>query len=269
MTANHLGVAEAAATPDKYALCNSTTNFDYFTSGLAPGTGITLPRHSVSGGKWQTSMRGTINNSSIPYTSDLSVEMVINTTESAYNFFGGPYAHGVLGGSGYLWAWNVCIEPYNHTASDTTGRVRFQTWDVANTYQTMDSGLITDGLNHHVAVVSGASGGTAYLYVDGVLANSGAVYRRGDMDVNTFSVGDDGSFGGLCYRDYISHVALYNRALTAAEIAQRAALVRLPEAGQLVYSGSSWVGLSASKQYSTSWANRDSKIWDGSSWVRA
>jgi len=280
MSANHLGNAISSASPHKYALCNSAANFDYFTSGLSPGAGITLPRHNVAGGHWQTSMRGTLYNSSIPYTSAMSVEMVINTDESAYNFFGSPYAHGIVGGSGYLWAWNICIEPNTHSASDVNGLVRFQTWDINNTYQSIDSFIVTDGLNHHVAVTSRASGGTSSLYVDGVLVAVGGVYRRGDMDASTFSVGDDGSYGGLSYRDYVSHVALYNRLLTSTEIAQRAALIDMQNAG-VMYDGTNWRSVNVANdtggsqpQYGkvyngSSFAKNTVKIWNGSAWVRA
>ena len=273
MGANHLGSAITADSPLVWSMCASTGDFASFTSGLSPGTGVTLPRHNVAGGKWQASMKGTFTHASIPSSSDMTVEMVLNSTESAYNFFGGPYSHAIISGTGYLWSWNISVAPSNGAYTDTSGVVQFQTWDVSNNYQIVvcpSTSVITNGMNTHVAIVNLSSGSTS-IYINGSLAASGTSSRRGAISANAMSVGDDGTYGSLCYRDYVSHLAVYTKDLGAQSIAARAALVQMPTYGSLAYSGSNWSDARYSKDYvsGSGWKQYNPKFYGGSAWVQA
>lgn len=84
---------------------------------------------------------------------------------------------------------------------------------------------IADGAWHHIAITRGAIAGPVTMYVDGVSVGATAASTAAGA-VNLFTVGDSASqavYGDARYQGNAGQFAIFNRALTGAEIAAAAA----------------------------------------------
>jgi CSLREA domain-containing protein len=100
------------------------------------------------------------------------------------------------------------------------GQVRFYLSDDTNTVITYSTALVNDGVFHHVACVK--NGNTAEVYVDGVLSGTGNVSSvTGIYDAVTggTSIGAARLGAGQFFQGVIDEVEIFNRALTATEVA--------------------------------------------------
>ena len=100
------------------------------------------------------------------------------------------------------------------------GQVRFYLSDDTNTVTTYSTALVNDGVFHHVACVK--NGNTAEVYVDGVLSGTGNVSSiTGNYDSVTgvTSIGAARNGAGQFFQGLIDEVEIFNRALSATEVA--------------------------------------------------
>jgi len=95
---------------------------------------------------------------------------------------------------------------------------KFQLWNTAAGASVASSQSINDGKWHHCVATRGGAG--SFIFIDGAQSNS-AAGTTGQTDATaTLSIGRFGGFNGY-YADFrISEVVIYNRALTATEIAE-------------------------------------------------
>lgn len=117
-------------------------------------------------------------------------------------------------GKGYL----VSASGYGHYL-DTAGHVGFQVRNGATVSGAISSAAVNDGKWHRV--IGTRIAGVTSLYVDGLLAATDSTAVTIGTDTQRFLIGArDSSGAGLFFLGSIDDVAIWNRALSPAEVLQ-------------------------------------------------
>lgn len=92
--------------------------------------------------------------------------------------------------------------------------------NAASCLVTTNAGLITTNTWNHVAVVLNTTGDTAGIYVNGALATFVSTTSDASSNTGALAIGKSGTLAGLNFTGLIDEVSLFNRNLSAAEVAQ-------------------------------------------------
>lgn len=163
-----------------------------------------------------------------PTTLPFTIEFWVTTSQTVA---------GTPGAVVFAATWPFGFDPgWVDTASvylTTTGALKFTaTTGVSNTIAT--SGAVNDGLKHHVACTVAATERTARIYIDGALADTGAASASDAMntaDRIRVAAPRSGTVGYEKFAGTLDEFAIYNRALSADEVAAHAAAGAAPWAG--------------------------------------
>eukprot|EP00485_Elphidium_margaritaceum_P005795 CAMPEP_0202690976 /NCGR_PEP_ID=MMETSP1385-20130828/5825_1 /ASSEMBLY_ACC=CAM_ASM_000861 /TAXON_ID=933848 /ORGANISM="Elphidium margaritaceum" /LENGTH=490 /DNA_ID=CAMNT_0049346317 /DNA_START=102 /DNA_END=1574 /DNA_ORIENTATION=- len=89
---------------------------------------------------------------------------------------------------------------------------------VGGTYTSVTNSLALNEYRHLVAVWQGGAGGTASLYLDGVLQQTTAIQRNSVSNLNYFCLNDNAGHANHAWNGCMNVVRVYDSALTAAEV---------------------------------------------------
>ncbi len=105
----------------------------------------------------------------------------------------------------------------------SAGQIYWYTYGNTNGYMHLAASTLTNGNWHHIVGTWDGSGPTSVIYVDGVDISAtlgGTLPTSLDYTQSAFYIGDDPGGGGGTFNGLIDEVRVYNRALSAAEVAQ-------------------------------------------------
>lgn len=104
-------------------------------------------------------------------------------------------------------------------AAPTSGVIRFRLGDSGGPTDLYSTTSVTDGIWHHVVAVRNAAVGSTSVYIDGELENTVTrVYTDGFASSAPLTVGHFNNPPYYHYRGALDELALYDRALTTAEV---------------------------------------------------